>query len=74
MVMSEACRHVADVHPSILSSSKGRMPVILARTDWSDWLGAADGAQRHRAPDAAGLLPAPAKAGDGGGADGGAVG
>ncbi|MDB5725308.1 MAG: hypothetical protein JWQ16_2062 [Novosphingobium sp.] len=43
MVMTEACRHVADVHD--------RMPVILARTDWSDWL---DGA-----PDAAGLLCRP---------------
>lgn len=65
MVMTEACRHVADVHD--------RMPVILARTDWSDWL--------NGAPDAAGLLcrpypelPAPAKAGEGCGADHGAVG
>ena len=40
MVMTEACIHVADVHD--------RMPVILKREDWSDWL---DGA-----PDAAGLL------------------
>jgi len=30
MVMTEACIHVADVH--------GRMPVILRREDWSDWL------------------------------------
>ncbi|MDB5724756.1 MAG: putative response-associated peptidase [Novosphingobium sp.] len=59
MVMTEACHHVADVHPSALSSSKGRMPVILAHPDWSDWLGVADGAQRHRAPDAAGLLCRP---------------
>jgi putative SOS response-associated peptidase YedK len=43
MVMTEACRHVADVH--------GRMPVILKRSDWSDWL---DGA-----PDNAGLLCRP---------------
>ena len=40
MVMTEACQHVADVHD--------RMPVILKRADWADWL---DGA-----PDAAGLL------------------
>lgn len=43
MVMTEACRHVADVHD--------RMPVILQRRDWTDWL---DGA-----PDAAGLLCRP---------------
>jgi putative SOS response-associated peptidase YedK len=43
MVMTEACIHVADVHD--------RMPVILRRADWSDWL---DGA-----PDAAGLLCRP---------------
>ena len=43
MVMTEACRHVADVH--------GRMPVILKRSDWSDWL---DGA-----PHNAGLLCRP---------------
>ena len=43
MVMSEACIHVADVHD--------RMPVILRREDWGDWL---DGA-----PDAAGLLCQP---------------
>ena len=40
MVMTEACIHVADVHD--------RMPVILRRDDWSDWL---DGS-----PDAAGAL------------------
>ena len=43
MVMTEACLHVADVHD--------RMPVILQRGDWADWL---DGA-----PDAAGLLCRP---------------
>ncbi len=43
MVMTEACIHVADVHD--------RMPVILRREDWSNWL---DGA-----PDAAGLLCRP---------------
>lgn len=43
MVMTEACQHVADVHD--------RMPVILRRDDWSDWL---DGA-----PDKAGLLCRP---------------
>ena len=43
MVMTEACIHVADVHD--------RMPVILRRDDWSDWL---DGL-----PDAAALLCRP---------------
>ena len=43
MVMTEACIHVADVHD--------RMPVILKRADWPDWL---DGQ-----PDAAGLLCRP---------------
>jgi putative SOS response-associated peptidase YedK len=43
MVMTEACIHVADVHD--------RMPVILRREDWSDWL--------NGAPDAAGLLCRP---------------
>jgi putative SOS response-associated peptidase YedK len=43
MVMTEACQHVADVHD--------RMPVILRRDDWADWL---DGA-----PDKAGLLCQP---------------
>ena len=43
MVMMEACMHVADVHD--------RMPVILKRSDWADWL---DGA-----PDTAGLLCKP---------------
>ena len=43
MVMTEACIHVADVHD--------RMPVILKRDDWADWL---DGA-----PDKAGLLCRP---------------
>ena len=43
MVMTEACVHVADVHD--------RMPVILKREDWRDWL---DGP-----PDAAGLLCRP---------------
>lgn len=43
MVMTEACIHVADVHD--------RMPVILRRSDWIDWV---DGA-----PDAAGLLCRP---------------
>ena len=43
MVMTEACQHVAGVHD--------RMPVILKREDWADWL---DGA-----PDAAGLLCRP---------------
>lgn len=42
MVMTEACIHVADVHD--------RMPVILRRDDWDDWL---DG------PPAAGLLCRP---------------
>ncbi len=43
MVMTEACIHVADVHD--------RMPVILRREDWTDWL---DGA-----PDRAGVLCRP---------------
>ena len=43
MIMTEACVHVADVHD--------RMPVILRREDWGDWL---DGP-----PDAAGLLCRP---------------
>jgi putative SOS response-associated peptidase YedK len=43
MVMTEACIHVAEVHD--------RMPVILRRSDWGDWL---DGA-----PDAAQLLCRP---------------
>lgn len=43
MVMTEACIHVADVHD--------RMPVILRRQDWADWL---DGP-----PDAASLLCRP---------------
>ena len=38
MVMTEACIHVADVHD--------RMPVILRRDDWQDWLdGAPDDAR-----------------------------
>ena len=43
MVMTEACLHVADVHD--------RMPVILPREEWSDWL---DGG-----PDKAALLCRP---------------
>jgi len=43
MVMTDACSHVAGVHD--------RMPAILPRTDWQDWL---DGP-----PDAAGLLCRP---------------
>ena len=43
VVMTEACMHVTDVHD--------RMPVILKRSDWADWL---DGA-----PDTAGLLCKP---------------
>jgi putative SOS response-associated peptidase YedK len=43
MVMTEACVHVAGVHD--------RMPAILPREDWADWL---DGP-----PDAAGLLCRP---------------
>ena len=43
MVMTEACIHVADIHD--------RMPVILRREDWADWL---DGL-----PDAATLLCRP---------------
>jgi putative SOS response-associated peptidase YedK len=43
MVMTEACEHVQGVHE--------RMPAILPRTDWSDWL---DGP-----PDAARLLCRP---------------
>ena len=43
MVMTEACEHVAGVHD--------RMPAILPRADWADWL---DGP-----PDAAGLLCRP---------------
>ena len=43
MVMTEACEHVARVHD--------RMPAILPREDWADWL---DGP-----PDAAGLLCRP---------------
>jgi putative SOS response-associated peptidase YedK len=43
MVMTEACEHVAGVHD--------RMPAILPREDWADWL---DGP-----PDAAGLLCRP---------------
>lgn len=38
MVMTEACIHVADVHD--------RMPVILQRDDWADWL---DGPPDHAA-------------------------
>lgn len=51
MVMTEACIHVADVHD--------RMPVILKRSDWGDWLGSEADAERHRAPDDAGLLCRP---------------
>jgi len=43
MVMTEACIHVADVHD--------RMPVILRRDDWNDWL--------DSAPDEAKLLCRP---------------
>jgi putative SOS response-associated peptidase YedK len=43
MVMTEACQHVQGVHD--------RMPAILPRGDWADWL---DGP-----PDAAGLLCRP---------------
>ena len=43
MVMTEACQHVAGVHD--------RMPVILKRADWADWL---DGP-----PEQAGLLCRP---------------
>ena len=43
MVMTEACGHVAPVHD--------RMPAILPKSDWSDWL---DGP-----PDAAGMLCRP---------------
>jgi putative SOS response-associated peptidase YedK len=43
MVMTEACEHVQGVHD--------RMPAILPRSDWADWL---DGP-----PDAAGLLCRP---------------
>ena len=43
MVMTEACQHVAGVHD--------RMPVVLRRDEWADWL---DGP-----PDAAGLLCRP---------------
>ena len=38
MVMTQACTHVANVHD--------RMPVILQREEWSDWLnGPADDAR-----------------------------
>jgi putative SOS response-associated peptidase YedK len=43
MIMTEACEHVQGVHD--------RMPAILPRSDWADWL---DGP-----PDAAGLLCRP---------------
>lgn len=43
MIMTEACIHVADVHD--------RMPVILQRDDWDDWL--------NGPPDAARLLCRP---------------
>ena len=43
MVMTEACEHVTGVHD--------RMPAILPKSDWADWL---DGQ-----PDAAGLLCRP---------------
>jgi putative SOS response-associated peptidase YedK len=43
MVMTEACIHVAEVHD--------RMPVIVRREDWGDWL--------NGVPDAAGLLCRP---------------
>ncbi len=43
MVMTEACIHIADVHD--------RMPVIVRRDDWVDWL--------EGPPDAAGLLYRP---------------
>lgn len=49
--MTEACQHVADVHD--------RMPVILRRDDWADWLGSEADPKDHRAPDAAGLLCRP---------------
>ena len=41
--MTEACIHVADLHD--------RMPVIVRREDWGDWL--------EGPPDAAGLLCRP---------------
>ena len=43
MVITEACAHVAGVHD--------RMPAILPREDWADWLGGP--------PDAAQLLCRP---------------
>ena len=43
MIMTEACVHVTDVHD--------RVPVILRREDWADWL--------DRSPDAAALLCRP---------------
>jgi putative SOS response-associated peptidase YedK len=46
MVMTEACEHIEGVHD--------RMPAILLRSGWSDWL---DGP-----PDAAGLLCRPFEA------------
>jgi hypothetical protein len=58
MVMTEACEHVAGVHD--------RMPAILPRSDWADWL---DGP-----PDAAGLLCRPYGLGNAGGADSGGLG
>jgi putative SOS response-associated peptidase YedK len=49
MVMTEACIHVADVHD--------RMPVILPRKDWADWLdGAPDHAQLLCRPFPGGML------------------
>ncbi len=47
MVMTEACDHVAGV--------RDRMPAILPREDWGDWL--------DRPPDAAGLLCRPYEVG-----------
>ena len=53
MVMTEACQHIAgsEAEPAQPGHLHDRMPVILKREDWSDWL---DGP-----PDAAGLLCRP---------------
>lgn len=53
MVMTEACQHVAgcEAEPAQPGHLHDRMPVILRRDDWADWL---DGA-----PDKAGLLCRP---------------
>jgi putative SOS response-associated peptidase YedK len=51
MVMTEACQHVAGVHD--------RMPVILRRADWADWLDGPPGSVADPQDHPAGLLCRP---------------